>query len=49
MNDQEIHNYFIKLTEEDTNSSDGIAAIRTLLTVLEKTNCKNSTYSEITF
>lgn len=40
MDDQAIHNYFIELTEHDKNSSDGIAAIRTLLAVLEKTNCK---------
>lgn len=40
MNDQAIEKYFLKIIDEDKNMSNGIAAIKTLLTVLEKTNCK---------
>lgn len=40
MNDNEILSHFIELVESDKNMSNGIAAIKTLLTVLEKTNCK---------
>lgn len=40
MNDQAIEKYFLKIIDEDKNMSNGIAAIKTLLTVLEKTNCE---------
>lgn len=40
MNEQVIEKYFLKIIDEDKNMSNGIAAIKTLLMVLEKTNCK---------
>lgn len=40
MNDLAIEKYFLKIIDEDKNMSNGIAAIKTLLVVLEKTNCK---------
>jgi translation initiation factor eIF-2B subunit alpha len=40
MNDLAIEKYFLKIIEDDKNMSNGIAAIKTLLLVLEKTNCK---------
>lgn len=41
-----IEKYFVKIVDEDKNLSHGIAAIKTLLTVLEKTNCE---FREIEF
>lgn len=35
-----IEKYFLKIIEDDKNMSNGIAAIKTLLAVLEKTNCE---------
>jgi hypothetical protein len=35
-----IEKHFTKIIDEDKNMSNGIAAIKTLLLVLEKTNCK---------
>lgn len=40
MNDLAIEKYFLKIIDEDKNMSNGIAAIKTLLVVLEKTNCE---------
>ena len=40
MNDQAIEKHFLKIIDEDKNMSNGIAAIKTLLAVLEKTNCE---------
>lgn len=45
MNPQSIETYFLKISDEDKNMSNGIAAIKTLLMVLEKTNCEVSPYS----
>ena len=42
MNDQVIEKYFLKIIDEDKNMSIGIAAIKTLLMVLEKTNCEKN-------
>jgi hypothetical protein len=39
MNALAIEKYFLKIVEDDKNMSNGIAAIKTLLVVLEKTNC----------
>lgn len=40
MDNVAIEKYFLKIIDEDKNQSNGIAAIKTLLTVLEKTNCE---------
>lgn len=40
MKEQAIIKHFLQIIDEDKNMSNGIAAIKTLLTVLEKTNCK---------
>lgn len=40
----DVEKYFSKLLNDDKNLSAGIAAIKTLLMVLEKTNCKSSTH-----
>lgn len=40
MNDTAIEKYFLKTIEEDKNMSNGIAAIKTLLCVLENLNCE---------
>lgn len=40
MDSSAIEKYFLKIVDEDKNMSHGIAAIKTLLTVLEKTNCE---------
>jgi hypothetical protein len=40
MENIEIERFFLNIVEEDKNLSHGIAAIKTLLVVLEKTNCK---------
>lgn len=45
MNPQSIEKYFLKIIDEDKNMSNGIAAIKTLLMVLEKTNCEVSPHS----
>jgi hypothetical protein len=44
MDNQEIERYFLNIVNEDKNLSNGIAAIKTLLLVLEKTKC-NQNYS----
>lgn len=38
----DVEKYFSKLLDEDENLSAGIAAIRTLLEVLQKSKCKTS-------
>lgn len=40
MNDIAIEKYFLKIIDDDRNMSNGIAAIKTLLAVLENLNCK---------
>lgn len=40
MNNTAIEKHFLKIIDEDKNMSNGIAAIKTLLVVLEKTNCE---------
>lgn len=40
MDHQEIERYFSNIVDADKNLSNGIAAIKTLLLVLEKTKCK---------
>ena len=40
MNKIEINSIFLKIVEDDKNISNGIAAIKTLLVVLERTNCE---------
>lgn len=40
MDNQEIERYFLNIVNEDKNLSNGIAAIKTLLLVLEKTKCE---------
>lgn len=40
MDPTSIEKHFLKIVDEDKNMSHGIAAIKTLLTVLEKTNCE---------
>ena len=41
MDDESIYKYFLNIVDNDKNISNGIAAIKTLLLVLEKSNCKN--------
>lgn len=40
MNDAAIEKYFLSTIEDDKNMSNGIAAIKTLLCVLENLNCE---------
>lgn len=40
MNDAAIEKYFLKTIEDDKNMSNGIAAIKTLLWVLEHLRCE---------
>lgn len=40
MDHQEIERYFSNIVDADKNLSNGIAAIKTLLLVLEKTKCE---------
>lgn len=40
MDSSTIEQYFVNIVDADKNMSHGIAAIKTLLTVLEKTNCE---------
>lgn len=40
MNNSEVEKFFLNLVEDDKNLSNGIAAIKTLLMVLKKTDCK---------
>lgn len=40
MNDAAIEKYFLKTIEDDKNMSNGIAAIKTLLCVLENLRCE---------
>lgn len=40
MNDAAIEKYFLSIIEEDKNMSNGIAAIKTLLRVLENLRCE---------
>lgn len=40
MREVEIEEYFLRIIDDDKSMSNGIAAIKTLLLVLEKTNCK---------
>lgn len=35
-----IEQHFLKIIDDDKNMSNGIAAIKTLLAVLEKSNCE---------
>lgn len=40
INIADVRNYFLKLLEQDRDLSSGIAAIKTLLMILEKKQCK---------
>lgn len=40
MDDDSIIKYFLDIVDKDKDISNGIAAIKTLLVVLEKSNCK---------
>lgn len=40
MNDKDIIQHFTKIVDSDKNMSNGIAAIKTLLYVLEEDNCE---------
>lgn len=40
MDDESIIKYFMNIVDNDKDISNGIAAIKTLLMVLEKSNCK---------
>lgn len=40
MREVEIEEYFLRIIDDDKSMSNGIAAIKTLLLVLEKTNCE---------
>jgi hypothetical protein len=40
MNNAQIEKYFVNIVDTDKNMSYGIAAIKTLLMVLEKTTCE---------
>lgn len=40
MDDESIIKYFLNIVDNDKDISKGIAAIKTLLLVLEKSNCK---------
>lgn len=42
MDQHEIERFFLNIVDNDKNLSNGIAAIKTLLLVLEKTNCKET-------
>lgn len=44
MDNQEIERYFKNIVDADKNLSNGIAAIKTLLLVLEKTKCKKKNH-----
>lgn len=45
MQEKDIEETFQKIIEADKDQSFGIAAIRTLLVVLERTNCEFSSVS----